>query len=733
MAGGFGVPPLPPDAFVDQRSVGVVDEAPAFEPEPIAFAPVALDVPDVVPPDALAAGLAVPPEIVPEGLIEIEEPPAVEPEPALEFEPVPVGLGAVAEDVAGRIESAAGERERLEQRQADLRRVARDTRAAWAVATDPAEKQRLEEQFAQIQTAASETEEDLGTARAAEEETRSGELQRLDTERRRAERAAMFDARARFQEVQDKAAAAELERQERAATAEQELAQDRAEYRKALEAGPSSRENWVAQVVAMTGEVLMAGAQGRAPNFGPILDRLQNAAKSDWQASVQAKLDRVAEGKEGLDKIAAEQREIQAQTEAQKVAILEKVEAQLQEQLARAETALEKIQYHDAIEATKAERIQRTAQAIQTRENIIFDRRKVEADIALKEAQARKTGAEAGVAERKALGGGLGRPKPGPVGIDPALVSLARGDKREAERLNALAPRDPRNGRVLRQEDGTPFVAPTPEEAKTARATLSAAHELRETIDKLVSLRGKHKWEPTSKYWSTDAGNQMKSLAAQLLLTANKAASAGALDNGSLAVFADVFGGDPTGWKDPRAALLSARERSLSSVNATLRGTGFTGEYTHEAPRVAGTPDFETALEQASETYNPRSGRVGDPQERLDRVQVAFEAARGETGGEAELATDVIVERGGELLRDAQGTLTRMKRDLRKASEAGDATKIEGLRAGIDEQRTFIRGLDAKIVEWRKELAEAEKARGTAEEKKETRREEQFREFGMRR
>src|SRR5690606_16186506 len=166
MADGFGLPPLPPDAFVDQRGVLALDEVPVFEPEPAIVSPVDLAVPDVAPHDALAAGLRVPPAVVPEDLIEIEEPPAVEPE-ALEFAPVPVGLPAVAEDVASQIEAAAGERERLEQRQADLRRVARDTRAAWAVATDPAEKKRLEQQFAQIEQATVETEEDLGAARSA--------------------------------------------------------------------------------------------------------------------------------------------------------------------------------------------------------------------------------------------------------------------------------------------------------------------------------------------------------------------------------------------------------------------------------------------------------------------------------------------------------------------------------------------------------------------------------------
>lgn len=230
-------------------------------------------------------------------------------------------------------------------------------------------------------------------------------------------------------------------------------------------------------------------------------------------------------------------------------------------------------------------------------------------------------------AQRAAMGGGSGKPiKPQDVKREPAYFT-ARGlvpppaamsenayedwQKRKIG-SNTIASTSSPSGmsneekerRIpgLSQPDGSSFIAlGTPEQIGKVRAMKSGTEQAVRRIDDAIRTR---------TGWTSNTGNSVErqKLRAQwghAKLAAKNTFDLGAITASDIPLIEGALGtNDPSGWKDPVAAMMEARRLLIDRMDTELRGLGYEGErWNIRAPKIeapteaAGDLEFKAALE----------------------------------------------------------------------------------------------------------------------------------------
>lgn len=228
---------------------------------------------------------------------------------------------------------------------------------------------------------------------------------------------------------------AELDKiNERDAKARKQLEEDRKAYRKMLEDGPETTGKSIAfSIAAALAEGLQARLERRPPNFDKAFQSIEKMVEEPYKRKLEARLDGMQEITDNLQRSSAEKAVITAETQAKKAAILDRMERELNIQIAQSRSPMDaaaKITLRDDIRVKKEAAERQAMVANQEAEAKLAESR---AKTGLVLAQTDKAMAEAAKARgeiRGAGGGGSGgnNVPEGQAGLSPLSVYLPGSD-----------------------------------------------------------------------------------------------------------------------------------------------------------------------------------------------------------------------------------------------------------------------------------------------------------------
>lgn len=166
---------------------------------------------------------------------------------------------------------------------------------------------------------------------------------------------------------------------------------------------------------------------------------------------------------------------------------------------------------------------------------------------------------------------------------------------------------------IIRNKDGTPFVASTVDEAKELRAQKAAVDTINQFTNELVRGIKEHGGE--SEFFKSSAWQEMKAKRTAIANELRVANKMGTLDKGSMEAIEGMMGGvDPASyWQNASKGLLAARDGTITKFNSNLRAQpGYTGA-DYKPPDVAepGAPT-SSAADIAQQTALAKTGEVSD-------------------------------------------------------------------------------------------------------------------------
>lgn len=246
----------------------------------------------------------------------------------------------------------------------------------------------------------------------------------------------------------------------------------------------------------------------------------------------------------------------------------------------------------------------------------------------------RKSMLESAGLERKlagGIGGGAAKPKEmvnraklAGEGVDTALLppegvemtreewdKRTRSIKGSSEASKALGESLADAVSDVSTEDGEPYRAATPEEAKALREKKAAVDSAVSIIDNVLRLRGKNGW--TSDVMKSDAWQNMKTDWAQLMLQKKNIEQLGAISGSDMDLMTDALGAsDPTSLQSHEAGIRRARYNTVQGFDQALNAKKRQGS---KKPKPYSPPDLghysppiETDTDRALKTAQKRSG-----------------------------------------------------------------------------------------------------------------------------
>jgi hypothetical protein len=426
------------------------------------------------------------------------------------------------------------------------------------------------------------------------------------------------------------------------------------------------------------------------------------------------------------------------------------------------------LQQQLAAERAKFDPMGTTAQRIASMERDLAGRQAAAAAAAEKEAFERQLALSkeqrewAKVKPRGGAGGGgrLRRPEQA-VEYPQELRELAAAGPEGKKRADFIFSRmivDPVTGKPSRRGDGSFLTSASPTVAESlneAGAMIASANSM---VNQAVALRGKHGWEPTSDWWSSEAGKRMASLSTEMLLLNKDVYQLGVLSESDERLLRKIQGGDLAGLQDPRPALVDMRQRMIDEYNQRRKSMAQGAEPVEFAitttPPRATLRNVNVLLEQGP---NKRTGDVPAAAERLgaanEKLDLLIEAEGGNiarasqrfvtesvvtqkkaTAHLAELDdqwedakpdnyNDLLAAQGAAIatrLRlhgrgDATGEeINVADADVKKAARALEnalSPRAKRIRASLEEQQQYVTGLDELIGGEAQRQAEAKQVR----------------------
>jgi hypothetical protein len=456
--------------------------------------------------------------------------------------------------------------------------------------------------------------DEVATARQGRQSARATYQTELEAAQREqeilgvaAQTAAAGAAAAEDEQILRDARAREAELREREASAQRQLAEDRAAYRDFLERGPEqTTKSVIVSVASVLGEAFAARNEGRPVDFTRALKPIEDATRQDFDRRVQAKLAAIQDSGDALTRAARERDTLAAETAARRAEALGAIERQLEQRIRGAAGTLQQAQLlavRDDVraqrEAKEAEYLAAQAKLERDRQRDDLERRKLKADVGTAEAKRL-------LEERKARGGsGAGRVSAGPT-VDPSLAALP---PKEREKVEERGVRDPITGQWLRTEDGRFVLTSDGKAAKELRDQAGAVRDYTRVSNRLADLVQEHGMEP--RLWRGEVRQEMDSLVADLLLITKNAEQTGALDNGSVKVITEKISGGitPGDFGSSAEVILKGTERLQQRFQGKTRDYSTTG-----IPAPASFPD--TSAQRGEIERNARAGeearRVSD-------------------------------------------------------------------------------------------------------------------------
>ncbi len=164
---------------------------------------------------------------------------------------------------------------------------------------------------------------------------------------------------------------------------------------------------------------------------------------------------------------------------------------------------------------------------------------------------------------------------------------------------------------VLRNKDGSIWLAESPEATRELRQKAASAENVASIIDEIRSIRGRVGGE--SKLLNSAERQRLEVLQARARLL-TKEGTQGMSSDKDAEVLSDASGtGDAASWRDQDARLLEARERTTSALNVALRKAKYSGPDIRfpdltNAKRADIADDTETGLKSRG-TGNPERVR----------------------------------------------------------------------------------------------------------------------------
>jgi hypothetical protein len=339
-----------------------------------------------------------------------------------------VPLENQARQLDARIEALKGKKKRMpdEERALSAAQVARKSLTPQINALS----QQSQEATQRFQTA----QQQQATAKLSAEQSRQQATTDVATMELEAERrgaaaqvagAALFAQESKRIEDDAKAQASKIQAQETAARSRMD--EDRKAYREALKTGPA-KTSMVLTVASVIAEAMAARQSGRPPDFGRVIGQLEQSTKAQFDERVQRQLALIAEGEDSLSKAAQERRVIDGQKAARLSETLRTIEMEIETKKLKARGTVEEARLAMVQGDVRKMIEQSDAAALAAYRKTLAADEQAELDRKLKEAQLRKTNAEAaekeGEAARKAGGGGRAV---GPGTLDPYSVFLPDG------------------------------------------------------------------------------------------------------------------------------------------------------------------------------------------------------------------------------------------------------------------------------------------------------------------
>lgn len=465
-------------------------------------------------------------------------------------------------------------------------------------------------------------------------------------------------------------------------SAQLEVDRDRREYQQILKSGPDISKG--VGIAAVIGEILMAHAYRREPDMAKVQNQLMAFAKSRFDSKLAAKLDEVKQGEDKIGSLAEQQRVTEVETQKQIAAVWAELGEQLKNEELKATSDMQRVNLARARQEAQAQQALAQEKAIdrQLERNIKITKERREnlktaAELGKTEAEIGKIRSET---QKKLSVGGTRRISVIPPNLDPQLAPIYAQDKKAAKEIHQLGLRDPNTQRYIQNPDGNFPIANSDSEAKELRANIANTGNVVDLLDQAISLRLEHGYEPTSKYWSSDAGTSMQSISKQLLIELNKMKKLGALDAGSLEILEQITGGDLTGIKDPLAALRTLRQNSLNNLNKDM-GTksNFKGKYNIPSPTQKASKDSKVLLRQSIDTYNPTTGLIGNYDSRKARIDDSFQKYIIANEGDRKRAVQNL--KSDFKKTDHDKVLEKIKTDIKKAEKDGNTELANNLRA----------------------------------------------------
>lgn len=372
-------------------------------------------------------------------------------------------------------------------------------------------------------------------------------------------------------------------------------------------------------VAAMIGEMWQAWAERRPPNTAAAIENILRLGRERLQGQRDAASAEVQSLSGDVEQIDASIKAVEADRAEQESAILTDLTRRLELERMRASGTPREIAIAQAEDATRGALAAKRQEATEKRAEAVQDQRLKEEEIRLKSAQADKALAEAGIAERRAMGTGTSKDQPRFEG-DPRIAQKRFGLD-EKEMALAVWP----TGR-----DNRPALATTIEEAKELRDFQAEADSLNEMLDQLVWMREKYKgnWELIGK---SAEYQEMAGTYGDLLITYNKTKGLGALDKDTVATLDKIFGGDPNSLTtDISPSLRGAKARLRSRAKNLYKAkAGYTGPI-----QIQGWQPSESAntqdnivdnLSLATRTRDP-DGALNPPADRISAIDTLAES-----------------------------------------------------------------------------------------------------------
>lgn len=673
------MPDLNQDGVIDEseRSAYPVPDEPGFLPsaaearqipallglvpqEPAQLAPAVYESPvdlGLTPPSAAPAE------------VEFEQAPAPEPiplAPVPETLPAPETTGierASGEllNLGGRLDTLAGQSERLSERFAVLRERYDDAttdadRAALVARMQPIasalENVQLEQSQARDKAARL---ADQGQVELLAEQTRlQGEIQGA--------------AQQEIEATRRKAEAERVGAEERTQIARARLEEDRAAYRRALEAEPKMRTGAV--ISEMLAESINAAVEKRQPRFGPIIARGRQDARDVYRDRAERALALVEFGDDEVARRAAVSAEIDAQQAAAEVEIMTRAEQSLAQQLAQAAAPLEQARLGLQLDSLRQEREAREAQAEQARIDANLKRDKAQSEVELTRAKiagerADVAKTEAETAKLRRRGGSGARAATGANVVTPSDLAARGLSKEQVKEVRETGIRW--GGNFVFNPDGSAVLARDASTAREGEKRIQAGQEVFERANRILALRKEYGFGDWASL-SNDQKKRLQSLGADLKTSYNSAKALGSLDEGTVAIVEQVIG-DPAALFDQTPRLREFMSLVQADTDKYMRNAfGYQGPQL-QFPRIVDAPALDPARLQTQIAAPIAEGKGRSLESRKADVKTLRNALK----ADPDLSLEEADERYAATLDDASD---RLRADVLEAQD-----RLKALRA----------------------------------------------------